>query len=981
MNIAKFYFFLGFIFSVTALSGQLFISEYSASNLNQFEDTYGRYEDWVEIYNESDVAIDLSGYALSDKESKPRKWVFPDGIDIQPDSYMVIYCSGRDTYHAHEYHTNFKLTQTKDNEFLVLSDPSENVISSTKLELTLLGHSRVNNSSFGTGWEVSTEPTPGEGTWASTLKKAYTTAPSINQEAGFYTDEVIVDVTNNDPTTELRYTLDGTEPTLDSEIYTGPITITETTVLKARSFGDSTSVLPGKMDFKTYFINESFTLPVIAIAAEGVQDLANGQGELRPIGSIEYFNNGVLTSKSYGELNRHGQDSWVNDQRSIDWVSRDEMGYSKALNEKLFSYSDRDEYQRFMMRASGDDNYPAISNQQGTAADEDHEGSAHIRDEYVHVLAQQSKMKLDIRAVERAIVFLNGDYWGIYSPRERPVDHDYTDYTYNQNKLELQYLLTWGDTWAEYGGKESFDDWKVFRDDLMSSDMSIPENYQKVKDNMQVQGLIDYMLINLNSVCSDWINYNTGWWRGTNPEEGHTKWGYILWDNDATFDYYINYSGVPNTTPTAKPCDIEIISEEIDEFFDFGGGGFPGIDDVDTTFFNDFCESSPYLASDPIYALTVFEDFSCCWDTWDDECQEIYDRLAIENSKPDSCLTLLNGNVPYDSQDSIYRLLVNYDDYCCGTEWDADCQKMYDDITSGKFYVNSAEYRETGNVGLHEKIFLKLIDESETFRQKYYSRQADLINTTFSCESMLSTLDSLVAVIEPEMPRHIERWGRSLDEWKQNVNILREFVELRCILLDDGLADCYDLEGPYDLTLDIFPPGAGDIDLNTIEVKSFPWTGRYFGNMHNLVDADPESDYDFVRWETKSGNIVFPDGEAENTRIMLNGADTLVAIFQLESVDTDDEEQSEAINMLVYPVPSTGVINVQYTLEESSPIEIELYNSVGQKVHSKIVGQRNKAEIYTETIDFGDINLSESFYNVRIKASYGAAYEKVIFVK
>lgn len=40
-----------------------------------------------------------------------------------------------------------------------------------------------------------------------------------------------------------------------------------------------------------------------------------------------------------------------------------------------------------------------------------------------------------------------------------------------------------------------------------------------------------------------------------------------MWDNDATFDYYINYSGVPDISPNAKACDIEEISVFMDEFF------------------------------------------------------------------------------------------------------------------------------------------------------------------------------------------------------------------------------------------------------------------------------------------------------------------------------------------------------------------------------------------------------------------------------
>ncbi len=80
---------------------------------------------------------------------------------------------------------------------------------------------------------------------------------------------------------------------------------------------------------------------------------------LRPKGSIEFYNKfRVRTTKAYGEFNEHGQDSWVHPQRSIDYITRDEAGYNYALQEKFFSLSDRDEFQRVILRAAGDDNYP-----------------------------------------------------------------------------------------------------------------------------------------------------------------------------------------------------------------------------------------------------------------------------------------------------------------------------------------------------------------------------------------------------------------------------------------------------------------------------------------------------------------------------------------------------------------------------------------------------------------------------------------------
>ena len=57
------------------VSAQLYINEYSAANFDSYQDNYGEYEDWIEIYNASAVAIDLNGYYLTDKVSNPTKYI------------------------------------------------------------------------------------------------------------------------------------------------------------------------------------------------------------------------------------------------------------------------------------------------------------------------------------------------------------------------------------------------------------------------------------------------------------------------------------------------------------------------------------------------------------------------------------------------------------------------------------------------------------------------------------------------------------------------------------------------------------------------------------------------------------------------------------------------------------------------------------------------------------------------------------------
>ncbi len=904
----------GISLPLSAQTNAVTINEYSASNLHSYTDSFLKTEDWIELYNSSNSPVDLSGWHLSDKENKPEKWIIPSGTTIHANGYLLFLCSGRDAFVNGELHTNFKLTQTQGSDQVILSNPNGEIQEIHPLNITLTEHSNCRASDGSDTWMVCTEASPAGSNDSVEKFERYTVAPSMDLEAGFYSGEQVVSITNNEPNSVLRYTLDGTNPTLSSPVYDGPITISNTQVVKAQSFSNDANVLVGKMDFNTYFIDDEYDLPVFSVAADQVIELANGNGPLIPIGSIEYFNeDDERAAVSFGDLNRHGQDSWVLDHRSIDWISRDEMGYTKTVNAPIFDASDRDEYQKFMFRNSGDDNYPAID-------DGAHEGSTHIRDEYIQTLAVEGGMKLDHRTVQRVHLFLNGQYWGIYGMREKVVDHDYTKEYYDQEKYDLQYLSTWGSTEIEYGGIQAQDDWIRLRNFILENDMSIDENYRIAEDSLNMTSMIDYFLVNLTAVASDWLNYNTGWWRGRNLEGDHKKWGYILWDLDATFDYYINYSGVPNISPDAQPCDLEEISDFMDGFFGNGGGGNGGgIDD------------------------------------------------------PSQCATILDGSSPYPADDPFYISVVNQDAFCCDTDWDNVCQEAYDNAAAGGGGGNpggGVGLDPEGDVGKHEKILLKLIEENAEFRQLYYSRYADMMNTTFSCENMISTLERMLDVIRPEMPKQIARWGGSMEEWESNVQRLREFIEERCTLLDDGMIACYDeLTGPYEITLVAEPANVGEIDFNTLDREDLPWTGNYFGGMENKIKAkvfdEYEDEYEFSHWESKSNNMIFPDANTRKAAITLTAPDTLVAVFQTITGVNDIDQKYD---LSIFPNPAKDYLTFEYSLDQSADVSIALHTVMGSKIQqfNENSGRKSTGS-HIERLDLTDLEITTGLYLLKVK--------------
>jgi hypothetical protein len=696
------------------------------------------------------------------------------------------------------------------------------------------------------------------------------------------------------------------------------------------------------------------------------------------------------------------------------------MGYSKAVKAPIFSTSKRDEYQRFMFRNSGDDNYPAID-------DENHQGSTHIRDEYVQTLAQEGDLKLDLRTVERVILFLNGQYWGVYGMREKVVDHDFTGEYYDQGKYDLQYLSTWQTTTIEYGGQKALKDWTRLRDFILENDMSQSENYKIAEDSLNMTSLIDYFIMNQATVASDWLNYNTGWWRGLNPKGDHKKWGYILWDLDATFDYYINYTNIPNRNADASLCDIHEISNQIDLFFEGGIGGPDSINcadyggntspypDSDSIFqlvvsyfpyccseWDSLCQAayddpsslsigggnptdvrrcptvlnnlSPYPANDSILLKVIEQDAYCC-DAWDEVCQELYTNLSEGDSigtESDSCLIIQNGTSPYSADDLVFQQVIISLPECCN-EWGADCQDLYNEIDGGGINPidTSGLSGIQGNIGKHEKIFLKLFQENPDFKQLFYSRYADLMNTVFSCENMNSLLERMVAVIEPEMPKQIERWGGTMDEWQSNLDTLRQYINNRCAFLNQEALKCHgDLNGQYSLTLLTEPNDIGEIDLNTLDIEQFPWQGSYFGGMEQKIKAkvfnDYEENYEFSHWESKAGNSISPSPQERKARLTLTQADTLIAVFKQKATTSLNHLQQQ-FAMQVFPNPAREQLNISFKLPDNQLVDAALYSVRGDKIRNFFQNKRLAQGSHSVQLSLKDFAISSGLYILKVK--------------
>ncbi len=534
---------IGVMLSCAGVFSQVVINEYSCSNINGPTDAFGEREDWVELYNTSASAVNLTGYFLSDKPTNLDKWEIPSGT-IAGNSYMMIYCSGRNTVSGGELHPNFRLTQTS-NEWIILSDPSANVLDSIQIvHMTKNNHSIGRETNASTVWKLFLTPTPNAANAGAV--NFYTTTPTFGVAPGFYPGTQSVTITCPDAGSTIRYTVDGSVPTTTSTLYAGPVSIATTKVLRAKAFSANE---PSLTKSGTYFINVNHTVPVISIAGFGnnsVNSLLTGNGGIAPQGFFEmYESNQAYVDAGEGEFNKHGNDSWAYDQRGFDFIMRDQFGYNDAIDHQIFPESDRSSFQRLIIKAAASDNYPFEN------------GATHIRDAFVHTLSQKADLKLDERTWKPCVVYLNGQYWGVYEIREKADDSDFTEYYDQQDKFNLQYLKTWGSTWEEYGAPNAQPAWNSLRNYVQTNNMGNATNFNYVDSLLNWESLVDYFVLNSYIVSQDWLNWNTAWWRGMDPNGDHKKWRYTLWDMDATFGHYINYTGIPDPSANADPCNVE----------------------------------------------------------------------------------------------------------------------------------------------------------------------------------------------------------------------------------------------------------------------------------------------------------------------------------------------------------------------------------------------------------------------------------------
>ena len=501
--------------------GQLRINELMQSNIDCIMDDLNDFPDsWVELYNSGPTPVNLRRYMLGLTNDVNTAWQLP--LQALEAGQFVIVCCDKE---AQKLHTDFRLDSGKggsvylffDNE---VDDKCENIEKQPAPNISLGYKSETDLT-----WGYQYQPTPGAANCGTLCaKKNFLSEPVFSEKGRVLTSAATLQLQLSLPAGSpegaiVHYTLDGSEPTANSPVYTTPITINKTATVRAKAFCDG--YLSARSATQSYiFLGRDMTLPVISLVMDqrywddpqlGI--IANNTSEKRvdwrrPV-NIEYFETPNSDSKlnQLGETRVQGGASRGAKLKSLAVYANKRFGEKRLAYEFFPNQRPGDtEFKSLVLRNAGNDFDYLL-----------------MRDAVIQRTVAQH-VDLDWQAWRPSIVFENGVYKGILNIRERSnEDNVYTHY----DKLEdLDMIENW------YELKEGdWDNYNRFKAFYQETGHTLAE-YEQWMDCTEFANL---MIMNLYYSNRDFPGNNIVLWR---PRTADGRWRFIAKDTDFGLGLY-----------------------------------------------------------------------------------------------------------------------------------------------------------------------------------------------------------------------------------------------------------------------------------------------------------------------------------------------------------------------------------------------------------------------------------------------------------
>lgn len=419
--------------------------------------------------------------------------------------------------------------------------------------------------------------------------------PVFSCESGFYGSEFELELSISDKDLKIYYTVDGSTPTADSVPYEGKITVSDRssseriltnikgvapeqytpseklpmgTVIRAAAI-DKNGV-SGPVVSNTYFVGidrhgRFGNTPVVSLITDsgnlfdyekGIYVLGKAHDDWKAAGNVSYE-----SWKCQGNYSQKGKE-WERPVNFELMESDGTVGFEQMLGMRIMGTATRTYTQksfRFFAREEYGDKkikYPLIPD---AVKENDHSEQlekyktfllrnggndcdhAKIRDPFIQTLVKDRDFAT--QASRAAVVFINGEYWGLYSIQEDYTDN-YIQYNYDVDNKDVIIIKRGVLDEGQDGDEKLYEDLM----EKIDRDLSDPELYSEVCDMLDIQNAIDYyctLILTGNEDCI--INLNNNWrlWRSrtvTSQPYQDGKWRFMLYDTEYALGLYTDGS-------------------------------------------------------------------------------------------------------------------------------------------------------------------------------------------------------------------------------------------------------------------------------------------------------------------------------------------------------------------------------------------------------------------------------------------------------
>ncbi len=485
--------------------------------------------DWIELCNRTGEDISLAGWGVSDTLKNVYRYKFEDAV-IKAGGYLVIEGKGG----SGSYTAEFGIKKAGESVYLT----NEKGVTVDSLnggwQSGDISRGRTGQDSTPYYFEASTKGAAN----SASVYTSYASDPVFSVQGGYVSSGTSLELSAKDGET-IYYTTDGSEPTKNSNVYSGPISISKSCAVRAVAYADGK--LRSAVVTENYLTGEKHTIPVVCVSLSPYDFSSNEAG-------IYAKGPGWVDT---GEYTHQGANYWKDWEKKMNFEYFEADGtkgvsfdagikifgqYSRELAQKSFAVhlrgkyglnevtypffrdSDITTFSSFILRQSGQD------------WDE-----THLLDAFIHQ-SIKGEMSLDMMDYRPVALYINGEYWGLYNIREKE-NADYVANHYGADKTQVNVVK--GDRNVQAGSVEG---WTNVRNYIL--------DHIKMGD-YNTSGAADWMNEHVDMVSQmEWTmteaffyNSDTGNVRDYQIEGG--KWKKMLFDMDHALKYdgykYINY--------------------------------------------------------------------------------------------------------------------------------------------------------------------------------------------------------------------------------------------------------------------------------------------------------------------------------------------------------------------------------------------------------------------------------------------------------